>query len=291
MSFRDKLKKTQGTVTNYPKLDVFRRIDVKSVEQVKEVKDATSGEIHKITSRYPVFQFYDPAKKDEDCKGHVRITGKIEGIYIGDAMHLTCYSNSLKASYSSDYYVSRENVTIFNPKGKKEYSGTLSGAESWFASNTDGTPKKKKVLFVLTKSGLLAITTNMSIAIDQISANKKLLETNYISLLPSIYNPLSKTISVKCKKEYMENDLVRKNPPTHAEINIGKAFTDEEANEMNIEKYLDMYEDWKESKGGKKPVEMVEQEIEEPIGVSAPIDIPPDASFNDNQAVTDDLPF
>jgi hypothetical protein len=290
MSYRDKLKQSQGTEKNFIKLDILHRIEVKAIKTTRQIEDPQTKEMVDVVKKTPTFQYYDPTKKDDESKGYVKFQQNIEGILIGSAMQLSIYSKNLNASYFSDYFISKNNVIVFDPSKKKAFQGTLDGAKSWFAANTDGKPTNRKVLFVLTKKGLFAITTNLTIAIDQLNSAGTSFQSKYIVLSAAIYKHDSKTISKKAK-EFL-GAVVSENPPNYCEISVGKEFTDDEAKAMDIEKHIDLFEIWKKSKESNPTTSepITTSDVRELGDLPSELEVT-DPSFNEQPTASDDLPF
>ena len=139
------------------------------------------------------------------------------------------------------------NIVLFAPeKGsyKKVVSGTIKDVESYLVQVRSKQVSKKKVLFLLTKSGLIAISTNLSIAIDQHPKIKDELNTHQIVLTPKILSPEDTSISKKCR-EFL-GKVIKENPPKYANMTVGNEITDEMAKELDIIPVIDMWDAWYE---------------------------------------------
>lgn len=235
MSFKDKLKSSQQASggASFPKLNIAEVLEIKS--------DGGMG--------VSLFSYDKESGQNKD------FGKKMKGIYIGAAMQLSSYSDSLGpngGNYKSDYYVSNTNITLFAPTKdgyKKVKSGNLDEIEQYIVSQGAPKPKKRYVLFVLTSKGLYAVLTNVSIAIDQINTHKDALVEKYISLEAKIYSPDVTTISKKAK-DFL-GKLVKNNPPKYVEISVGDEISEEYFNSCNGEVYIDEYTAWREYKMGK----------------------------------------
>ncbi|MBL0317472.1 MAG: hypothetical protein IPP69_17575 [Flavobacteriales bacterium] len=185
--FKNKLKQSQGGGSQYPKLPVVHTVELKEAGSDVE------------------FQIYD-----KDQKVNVKYAGEISGILIGTAMQVSSYSDNLGRNggqYKSDFYVNNKNVVLFAPtaNGYKVVSkGTMDEVEKYINENSTGTAKKRQVIFVLTPAGLLAVVTNLSIAIDQIDKHRESLTENQIVLTAKLFDEKDESISKKAK-EFLVN--------------------------------------------------------------------------------------
>jgi len=230
MSYKEKLKAAQTTGTDYPKIEPAFFLKMKEIE----------GKA--------VFAYWDKtAEKD------IIIAKPITGMLIGTAMNMEAYSDDLGrhgGSYKSTYYFNKSHqLGILAPK--KEgfgivFKGTAAEAEVWLNKESGTQPHKKAIFFVLTVKGeLIAVQTNLSIAIDQLSVfkGKETLFDNLITLTPKIFSQDNKAISGKCKT--ILGKFASKNPPKYAEISVAGEITEEWIAEINGEAVIDNYAEWK----------------------------------------------
>jgi len=246
-SIKDRLSKSQGAGNAVPKLEIAARIKLK--------EDATG----KAT-----FVTWDNEKKEDTL-----IDPPIKGILIGQAMEASSYSDNLGSkggNYTSSYYFRNdESIALFAPS-PKGYAIVAKGAmpviEEYITKNSTSILKKRQVLFVLTEDGLVAVTTNLSIAIDQITAHKEELQEKYVLLNPQTFFEADTTISKKAK-EYL-GKFRQKNPPKYAAITVGDFISEEDFNNWKAESVIDEYMKWKEfkMKGGEEKVEPSAEVIE-----------------------------
>lgn len=229
-SIKEKLQSSQGSANNIPKLDILHRITLKE----------NNGEVY--------FAVWDKAEKV-----NVQFPVPIEGILIGQAMEAISYSDNLGSKggnyTSSHYFTNNDAVALFAPSAKGYdvvHKGNMASIEAFVKENSTGNLKKKQVLFVLTQEGLLAISTNLTIAIDQIKTNKEALSERYVILHPQLYNATDKTISARAKG--FLGKLVKTNPPKFATISVGELISEEDFTDWKAEEMIANYSKWKEFK-------------------------------------------
>ncbi len=247
-SIKDRLKGSQGSGNAIPQLSIVKRISLKEI----------TGEV--------VFSEYD---KDQKC--NVEFPAPIVGILIGTAMEATSYSDDLGSkggNYTSSYYfTNNDQIALFAPTSKGYevvHKGNMDAIEAYIKTNSTGNLKKRQVLFILTEIGLLAISTNLSISIDQIRQNKEALQERYIVLNPKLFEESDTTISKKAK-EYL-GKFRQKNPPKFAAISVGDLISEPDFVSMGADEVIEEYKVWKEfkTKGGiEKPKTDGESQTEE----------------------------
>lgn len=227
-SIKDKLKASQqGNNSGFPKLEIAHRIDVDK---------ADDGRI--------IFSTYDSTQKK-----NVEVGQKIEGIYIGSCLHMSVFDPNMGkngGSYNSTYYVQNDNLTMLMPTAKGWEVGIKGNKEAvveWLGKRTTATPKIRQILLVLTEDGLIAINTNLSIAISQLKANGEALTERYIILTPALYNQNSTTIDAKAKG-YL-GKLANTNPPKYSEITAGGLIKEEDFESWGADKHIAAYAEWK----------------------------------------------
>lgn len=247
-SIKDKLKASQGGGNALPTLNIVQRISLKEI----------NGNV--VFSRW-----------DKDKKENVEVPSPIQGILIGQAMEATSYSDNLGSkggNYTSSYYFTNaDNIALFAPTSKGYEvvcKGNMEAIEAYVKKESTGNLKKRQVLFVLTEDGLVAVSTNLSIAIDQIRTHKDALTERYIVLEPDLFNEKDETISKKAK-EYL-GKFRTKNPPKFAAISVGELISENDFDVFGTTSVIEEYRAWKEfkTKGGVESVqvETVEEEKE-----------------------------
>lgn len=282
MSYKEKLKAAQTTGTDYPKIEPSFFLKMKEIE----------GKA--------VFAYWSK-EKEKDIINSQPITGML----VGTAMNMEAYSDDLGrngGSYKSTYYFNKSHqLGILAPKKDGfgiVFKGTAVEAETWLNKEAGTMPHKKAILFILTVKGeLIAVQTNLSIAIDQLNAfkGKETLFDNMITLTPRIFASDNKDISTKCKT--ILGKFASKNPPKYAEISVAGAITDEWIEEVNGETVIDKFAEWKkyvldsnvtvdEKKEEEKP--MIDRTTEKYVAPENPkLPEPEDEPFDDSS----DLPF
>ncbi len=240
MSWKERLKNSQGGGTKYPKLDIVQSFDLK--------EDEKTGK--------PMFSWWDSVKEER-----VFSAKAITGIYIGRAFRASCFDDKFGtngASYTSAMYMNKSNVTMFSPTGSNKMTGHLDEIEIWLRGNGVGDKISKKMcLLILTTGGLMEIRTNVSIGIDELNRFDDKLGSHFVSLTPTLYSVDDEDISKKAHK--FLGKFAKKNPPKYAAISIGKQITDEDAEKIGLIKNIDMFEEWSNfvSTGGVEEEEAV----------------------------------
>ena len=245
-NWKDRLKNNQGGQEEAPKLGAIYHFEMKKNEnRNNEVGFAYS-------------------KKDEQGNYETKFIHKpLEGILLGTAMRLSAFSSELGrngGSYKSDYYWDRKNIKLYNPIEKKvACEGTMEQIEAFCVSNAENKGSKRQVLFVLTKLGVVTVTTNLTIAIDQYSVVRNNTAENFIKLTPELFNPTTSKVSSSGQK-YL-GKFAKKNPPVFASIELGRTITDEDAVNLKLGEVLDTYETWLNYKR-KASSDLAENEVE-----------------------------
>lgn len=264
MSFSDKLKSSQSSGSTAPKLDIAKQVEIKEVE---------GGGVSFVT--------YDKEKE-----ANVDIPNPIIGILIGEAMQMVSYSDNLGArggNYRSSYYFTKEDhIALFapSPKGYEvACKGTTAEVEDFIAKNSTSVVKKKRVLFVLTSEGLVAVTTNLIIDIDQRKAMADSLRTHMVVLHATVYAEGQTNISKRALA--FLGKFIKKNPPKFAQMSVGDPITDGIWNQWDGDRYADEFLAFKKYKvldDGKTAQPVADQPA--PVRQITEADIP-----------SDDLPF
>jgi hypothetical protein len=247
MNYKDKLKESQGESISYPKITTSLNLEVK--EQ--------NGK--------PCFAYWDTTKEEM-----VYTSTPIEGVLIGKCMMASVYDDNLGSkggTYKSSYYLTNnDKIVLFGKGGQIAARGTIDEIEA-FAVNLTGNLSKKQVILVQIESGLLAVITNITLAIGGFNAfDKDVFLTHNIVITPKLYDPNNKSISEKTKK-YL-GKFASKNPPKYAEISIGKPI--EEI--IGLGESIDMFLNWKKfiSAGIEIKEEIHENKFELPESESLP---------------------
>lgn len=280
-NIKDLLKKSQsnGDSKSYTKLDISLRIDVKE-------KDGK-----------PMFHWYDKSK--EEGKRDVYHKGPIKGILIGDAMVMSSFDEDLGSNggqYYTGYYFNKQhqNVVFHTGGSKPDFKGTGEEIEHWMTTTTSSKgAKKKKVLFILTDKGLVAVETNLSIAIDQMKTKGDKFQEYMIALLPKKYDPETESISAKAK-EYL-GKFAAKNPPKYAEILLDQPIEKTAIPFETVAEATNTFTQYREERigGTGAEAEMEEAENSEPEYKEPPADKKSDDNITgiEEEEEDDQLPF
>lgn len=227
MSARDRLKETQGQGSNIPKLSIHSRVDVSKAQ-------GGAGS----------FKIYNVTKKESVDFNH-----PITGILIGKACVLTAFDMNLRKYYKSGYWISKNNIRMFSPidndPGKR---GTKEEVTEYLRSKgLTNPPSTKQVLFILGKGGLMALTTNISIAIDQFQELGNVFTDFMITITPKTFSPMIQDYRFsKSTYDMLAGPFNPEKPPTYAEMSVGPEITDQIEREYNLEPYIDEFIAWRE---------------------------------------------
>jgi hypothetical protein len=240
-NFKDKLKESQGSNSNFPKMQIVSVIEMKEDDLTK----------------LPIFARYDKV-----AEVYVEVPAPIKGIYIGSAIQMSSYSDNLGSkggNYKSDYYFDNKKITLFAPQAKgyeKVAQGTKEEVSAYIDKNSTSKAKVRAVMFIATEGGLVAVITNMTIAIDQTNKVKELLSEKVIILNPAKFFEADETISKKAK-EYL-GKFREKNPPKYAKVVVGEDITQELFDSLNADKHIEDFKKFKEFKTGSAEVKPTE---------------------------------
>jgi hypothetical protein len=250
MGLQDELRNARGGQSQVPRLDVSVKLGIKE-------KDGK-----------PSFHFYD-----KNLKNDVFFTTPIKGILVGEGMVMEAFCANENRSYTTAMYASKSNVALFGPSPNgysKVCSGTLDECEAWLKKNTNSQPKKRRVFLVLTEKGLVSVTTNMSIAIDQVGQLGDSIYTSEVVLKPALYDPSDKGVSNKCKE--ILKKLAVKNPPKYASVSTGDPIDEGKAEKWGASKHISDYVAWRKwATGG---TGKVDKPTEEPAVKQDPDQMP-----------------
>lgn len=233
-NFRDKLKGSQGESKSFPKFkpDVILETKVEWVDK-KPV---------------PAFRLYQDKKE-------FFIKKTIEGILIGQAMIMGGFDQREQKGYkSSPYFSKAQNVAVFKSgMTGVTWKGTAAEAEM-FIRNRCGNVKKRQIIYIATvdkKSNIsvVAIETNLSIAIDQMNVEKDRFLDYSIVLTPTLFDE-----NIKLSKKTREVlDIMFKVKPdesktqmAYADIKAGQPMTNEFLDSFpGIDNVIDNFVEWK----------------------------------------------
>ena len=229
MGYRDKLKESQNTMSQRPRLDIILYLDMKNNLDEK-----------------PAFHYVD---KDESGKiiQHF-FTKPVSGVYIGQAMKLSCWDQSSSGFYKTTAYFSKESrISLFDNYSQYVMTGNLEDIEKYCIKNVSTAIKKQRTIYLLTDKGIIEISTNLSISIYEFkvySGGDKDRLLDYLMVLnPKLYNEKDEFFTEKIKK--LLGALAVTNPPKYASISQGEPITEQLADKLNIEQVADEFLEWK----------------------------------------------
>lgn len=232
MSWKDKIKENQGGATS-PKLGA----------KAVQVKRNENDEV--------MFAMWD----SENSTNIYQKT--VTGVIIGQANKLSAFCTELGRNggqYQSAYYYKNDNIQVYG-QGKLFYNGDYDGLLLALNSANADKPSKKKVLFVQTAEGILALENNMVIGIDKLRQFQGELAENVFKFTAKEYDPKNPGIAPK-SVEYL-GKFANKNHPLYFDLEVEELITDDIADMLDLEKGLDTYAEWKKfkMKGGEEVVE------------------------------------
>jgi hypothetical protein len=264
--------------STYPKINVDMYIDVR-VEEGKTI---------------PSFAYYD----SENSK--LKFTTKpIKGILIGEVMTVAGFSTSEEKYYKSSFYTNKTNAIVLLKEGQVAFKGTADQAADWLVTiKKTNAPSKRKVFLVLTEKGLIAVSTNMIIAIDQIRVVKRksndIFVFNFIELNPKRYDPNDTTLSADTHKR-LKITAANKNYPYYASVSVGAKITEQNLTDYNEADRMVEYTTWLDyiNKGGVSVTDHVETKSNESENQSneASSAAATEDNINYEENFEDDLPF
>lgn len=237
-NWKDKVK-SLGRKSS-PKLEIARRVSVKMNDGV------------------PMFVEYD-----KDSKTNVWSSDAMEGVLLGNCMIMEAFSDTLGrngGTYRSDYFFRKDRVVLYG-NGEKVVAGTADEIDAWVAKNTsEKGAKKRMVMFVLTKEGVVAITTNMTLGIDSVNGVGDKAQSNFVMVIPKVFSNSDKGIGRKAKE--VLGKLAAKNPPAYASLEVGHEISDDFANKTNLGDVIDQFVEWRSYKMSMTKSAEPEQESE-----------------------------
>jgi hypothetical protein len=237
------------------------------------------------------------SRYDKETKTNIASSEAISGIYIGSAMQMSAFSQSLGrdgGQFRSEYYVNKKHpMKVFAPMGEKYAVVCEGNAEDCeaFVKKEAGSCKKRQVIFLLTDMGLLAVVTNLTIAIDQLSPLKDAVKENMIVLTPKTLDNAEGDVS-KGAIERM-GKLIDRNPPNYASIKVGGPITDQIFDSYGGSAAVDEYvawRKWREGAAAEPIVQSAQTNDATPNYHAAPSRLPSPVSAQDYDS-PDDLPF
>jgi len=194
---------------------------------------------------------------DKELKENLAVP-EIEGVILGTAMSISSFDTNYGkngSTWNSHYIFDFDKVRIFAPNGDKQPIMKYQEAIDWLGKETKATVKKRTVYFVLTHEGILAVYTNPTIAIEQLSKTEW--RYSVVKLTPLIYNPGTAKLSKKAV-DYL-GKLANTNPPLYADLTVSQPITDDYANVIGLEQYQKMFNHVKDFYG-KTTADVVEAE-------------------------------
>ena len=242
---REELRKRAGGQRfDNIKLDVYLRV------KTKEVNGRAA------------FDYY--VRGEDGREGERKsLASPIIGHYIGEAMCVEAFEDSLGkngGTIKSSPYFSNGMIVLYDPTSSKPvFKGSMAECEAWAGANLSSKMlKKRRLLYVATKSGLIEINTNLSLSIDEKErfGNDNLMN-NVISLTPAIYDPEDKTIS---KKTHEFLKIAKRNKPCYVKFGIVRKSMEDDYSEFNTDQCLHNFVLWKESKMPNGKVENIESQ-------------------------------
>lgn len=230
MNFKDKLKDSQTTGSSSPQLNISKRVDIKEIDGKAQ------------------FVVYNKETEKNEV-----IPSPITGILIGEAMQMSSYSDNLGSkggTYQSSYYFHNSDVIALFAPTAKGYDivakGTPEEVAAFISKESTSKDKKRRVLFILTSEGLVALTTNLTIAIDQKKGIQDHLSSRLLVLTADTYEENVTPIS-KQAKEYL-GKFRTKNPPKFANMELGNEITEKMWDDWKGSEYVDEFIAFKKSK-------------------------------------------
>lgn len=214
----------------------------------------------KLNGDTPMWRWYDKEAGEEKFS-----MNPIIGVYISSAMRISAFDRNYGTKggtwSSSIYFSNKDQIALFNPKGGKVVVGDRAAIDTYFSTSPELSgvqPKSHKIIFFLLPKGLYSVSTNISLAIDQLKQVENELADKCIILTPTEYDPADQTISKKCKEKHL-GPLAAKNRPKYASISVGPEITAQMFEEMDIIGTLNMFEEWKE---GRTKMKSPDNEVE-----------------------------
>jgi hypothetical protein len=204
---------------------------------------------------------------DKESKININLGNEIKGVLLGTAMAMECYDSKFNknngGTYKTPYIFNTKNVACFSPTGNFEMSSDYKSVKEYMQKEAGANPRVFQVLFIYTGKSIIAVYTNISIAIGQLNKYQSNLMYNYININTEEYNKDTSDVDKKAKE--LMGKLANQNPPKFANITIGKEISDEWATECNLENIIDMFNDYKSYYS--KIIEKPEDTTELPVGL------------------------
>lgn len=280
-NWRDTLEDNQSSGSDYPKIEVAFRMDVKN-------KDGKA-----------YFVYWDSTNEKQ-----IMIDRPLEGVLIGSVMQLNCFDQNYGkngGSYYSTPFVSKNNrIALFNPANTLEAVGTCDELAIHLQKEIDKKPSLKRILYVAGTSGLIAITTVLAIDIEMMKSFSQETFLDFcIKITPELFIKDNNDFSARVNKALK----IAANPPAFARIEQGVQIMDEMVKELKVEENADMFSKWKkyvqkgegetaeeiESKNQSATDKKVEEFSQQQNSGSEQTPLPPIPNAPDEPS--DDLPF
>jgi len=214
----------------------------------------------KLNGDEPMWRWYDREVSEEKFSAN-----PIIGVYIASAMRISAFDRNYGAKggiyTSSIFFTNKDQIALFNPKGDKVATGDRIAIDMYFKTQPELSgvqPKSHKIIYFLLPTGLYSVSTNVSLAIDQLKQLESQFADYCIILTPKEYDPADQTISKKCKEVHL-GPLAAKNRPKYASISVGPEITDQMFADMDIIGTLNMFKEWKE---GRTKMKSADNEVE-----------------------------
>lgn len=233
MSWKDEQKKAYGEAKNYAKLNPDFRL--------------------KMSEEKGVSVFRMSVKKDDGSYQNYDSSEPLIGVIIGEAMMFSAFDQSFGKSggtFRSAPYLDSDKICLFDPTGKVAVKGTKDDCKAFIAKNTNAKEKVSRLTYFKTKKGLIEITSNMTMSIDESKKSKSLWADNVLKLTPRLYDPADKTLS---KDTHKFLKVAIKNRPSHFFIEVVEPITDDIAEDLGLVESYKMFNAWKESLGYESP--------------------------------------
>ena len=226
----DRLRGAQGAGSSAPKLNVVGYLDMGLTADGK-----------------PGFKFYN---KEE--KKNMFIIKPLTGIFIGHCLQMEAFDKDARskgATWNTSYYFQNSDmITLFEPSGDKskvKMKGTAEEVRAAFGG-VKLQYKTKYNILLLTEKGLLMVSTNICLAIGDISPLQKEIADRMLILVPSVYDPESKEIAKSTHKAL--GPLAASNKPKYARMILGEQINEEKAMSWGILAVIDEFKAWREYK-------------------------------------------
>ncbi len=168
----------------------------------------------------------------------------IIGIIMGEAMKLEVYSTREEKFYRSNYYQNSRDVKLFSPDGKLVKQGSLKEISNYAISTLGSHPKKKKIIWLATEQGVIELSSNLVLAIDQLKPIKRDDKMNFtFKFTPHLYAPSNMDVSNNAKE--ILGKIATKQPPTFFKMEKHGQINEQIVETFKLEDKLTTFIDWK----------------------------------------------